>query len=98
MANRKVHYHDIDADPLDYQVNWYKWLESSDSISSSQWIVSSHVTVACHTNTTSSAIAWVTVNSAARISGARYTITNRINTTNGRKNIDQSFDILLNEN
>lgn len=82
---------------LDYQVRWGDFLGTGDYISASSWVVSSHVAVSSATYTNTTATAFITVASAARVAGATYTITNRIGTFYGAANVDQSFVLRIEE-
>lgn len=86
----KVFRHDPEG-TLDYQVVWGSFLANSDMLLSSSWVVSSHVSVTSATFTNTTATAFFTVASAARISGSAYTVTNRVATTAGLSGVDQSF-------
>lgn len=80
----------ITKDPnavLDYTVDWEDWL-GSDTISSSDWIVSDGITEDSASDTNTTATIWLSGGTAGRT----YTITNRIVTAGGRTQ-DYSFQV-----
>lgn len=71
---------------LDYQISWASWLGTSETISSSDWIVDSGITKDTASNTTTTATIWL----SGGTDKIDYTVTNRITTNQGRTN-DQSL-------
>jgi len=63
-----------------------------DTISTSSWIADSGLTIASHTNTTTTATVWLSGGDA----GGSYTVTNRIITAGGRTD-DRSIEIKAEE-
>lgn len=85
----------ISHDPsavLDYSVDWSAWLASGETISASTWVVSSGLTLASQSNTTTVATAWISGGTAP----TDYRITNRITTSAGRTD-DRSITIWCRE-
>ena len=64
---------------LDYRVDWTEWL-NGDTISNSQWIVPSEMTLQSSTNDATSATAWL----SGGVVGSSHDVTNRITTAAGR--------------
>lgn len=76
---------------LDYTVDWDSWL-STDTISSSDWVIESGITEDSASNTTTTATVWLSGGTA----GTRYKVTNRIVTAEGRT-ADRSFYVSVAE-
>jgi hypothetical protein len=80
---------------LDYLVDWdddtEDWL-GTDTISTSEFIAESGITINSHTNTPTTATVWL----SGGTTGTKYKITNRITTAGGRTN-DQSFYVKIKE-
>ena len=77
---------------LDYQIDWSDWLGSTDTISTSAWTVSSGITKASESNTTTTATVWLSGGTA----GSNYTAANRIVTAGGRTE-DRTIQIRVEE-
>lgn len=79
---------------LDYTIDWARWMDTSDFISSSTWIAESGITIVpaseSFTNTTT------TVFISGGSPGQTYKITNRI-TTNGNRIDERSFELRVRE-
>ena len=72
-----------DKDPdevLDYCLDWSDRLGSSDTISTSTWIVPTGIVADNESNTDTTATLWL----SSGMAGRRYDILNRIVTTEGR--------------
>ena len=79
----RVFLHDLNA-KLDYTVDWSPWLEDqSDTIASVVVTPSSGLTVTSQSNTTTTATAWVTIDSGVS-KGRLLTLAFRITTAGGR--------------
>ena len=84
----------IPKDPdavLDYSVNWARWLDG-DEILSSEWIIPEGLSKVIDNFTETKATVWISGGTA----GASYTITNRITTAAGRTE-DRSLTVYLKE-
>jgi len=78
--------HDPDADD-DIEFDWSKWL-AGDTLSASDWIVPAPLARVSQSFTATTA----KVRYSGGVHGARYTLTNRITTANGRDQ-DRSISI-----
>ena len=65
---------------LDYKLNWSLWLEGLDTISNSNWIVPTGLTLEANVFDDTTATAWLSGGDL----NATYKVVNRINTTAGR--------------
>jgi len=85
----------FDKDPdsvLDYGFDWSDWL-GSDTISSSDWILSSNnLTEDSSSNDSTTTTIWI----SGGVAGEKCLVTNRI-VTNGSRTVDRSFVLEVNE-
>lgn len=65
---------------LDFGWSWAAWLATGDQIVTSTWIVPEGITKDSESNTTTTAIVWLSGGTA----GQQYRVTNRITTSQGR--------------
>ena len=75
---------------LDYSVDWGTWMESSETLSVSTWVVPSGITKDSDTISGTEAVAWLSGGTA----GSTYELTNRITTDAGRTD-DRSITIYV---
>ena len=73
---------------LDYAIDWSAWLAASETISTSTWTVPTGITQDSESETTTVATIWLSGGTA----GVTYTVTNRIQTNQGRTD-DRSFKV-----
>jgi hypothetical protein len=67
---------------LDYKVDWSAWLLTSETISTSIWVVPTGIVQNSASSTTTAATIWLSGGTA----GTTYELTNRIVTNQGRTN------------
>jgi hypothetical protein len=72
----------VNTEILDYTVDWALWLVT-DTISTSTWAVTTGITVASSSNTTTTGTVFLTGGS----SGITYTVTNTVVTAGGRTGV-----------
>jgi hypothetical protein len=65
---------------LDYRVDWTAWLQASETITTSTWILESGIVQNSTSNTTTTATVWLSGGTA----GTAYKVTNRVTTNQGR--------------
>lgn len=75
---------------LDYTVNWAAWLPTGDTLLTSTFTVTSGITIASQSNTTSTGTVWLSGGSA----GQTYTVTHTITTNDGRADA-RTFDVFV---
>lgn len=92
MSNRTSVFTKDPDSILDYSVSWVDWLPGADVIDSSQWIVSTDLTVENSSFTDTETVVWL----SGGVVGQRETVTNRITTAAGRTE-DFSFTISVRE-
>jgi len=66
---------------LDYNIDWNDWLINGDTISSSSWTLSTGITLQSSSVTDGVTTAWISGGTL----GTTYYATNRIDTTQGRR-------------
>lgn len=64
---------------LDYGFDWTDWLDG-DTIATSTWTAPTGLTVASHSNTTTTTLAWLSGGTAGQV----YSVVNRVVTAGGR--------------
>ena len=80
---------------LDYVVDWSKWLQQGETISTSSWTVPAGLTqpaTPAASNTATTATVWL----AGGTAGANYDVSNRITTSAGRTD-DRTIRIIVRE-
>lgn len=75
---------------LDYRVDWSAWLQTSETITTSIWVVPTGITQNSGSNTTTTATIWLSAGTA----GTAYDVTNRIVTNQGRTN-DRTITVFV---
>lgn len=70
---------------LDYSVDWTSFLETAETIFSSQWIVPTGITLAESGHTTKVATAWLSGGTL----GQSYELVNRVTTNNTPARVDE---------
>lgn len=73
---------------LDYTVDWTSWLSTSETISTSTWVVPAGITQSSASNTTTSATIFLSGGTAS----TTYKVVNRI-TTNQSRTDDRTLEI-----
>lgn len=81
--------HDPQA-KLDYNIDWSRWLEGTDTISASTWTIPTGLTQASPAPSISVDGKTTTVWISGGTAGAIYTVTNHVTTAAGRED-DRSF-------
>jgi hypothetical protein len=74
---------DFTKDPdatLDWHFDWFNWLQTSETITTSTYTVSPGLTIASTSNTTTNTTAWISGGQTSHV----YTLTNRVVTNQGR--------------
>ncbi len=77
---------------LDFGVDWSKWLETDETITSSEWLLPMGITSIDDSTDGKKTVVWL----SGGTSGQMYTLTNRITTSAGRID-DRSINILVKE-
>lgn len=75
---------------LDYSVNWTEFLETAETITSSQWFVPTGITLTESGSTNKTATAWLSGGTL----GSSYEIVNRITTNNTPARVDERTIII----
>ena len=93
MANAKTTTLLKDPDAkLNYTLNWSKWLDTGDTISSATWLADTAITIHSSSNTTTAATVILSGGKLAK----KYRITCRVTTSNGLID-DRSFWLQIRE-
>jgi len=75
---------------LDYSVDWGDWMESSETLSVSTWVVPSGITKDSDTITGTEAVIWLSGGTA----GSMYDLTNRV-TTDASRTDDRTITVYV---
>lgn len=75
---------------LDYSIDWTSFLETAETIATSQWFTTSGITVDVTGHTTKVATIWVSGGTL----GQSYELTNRITTSNTPARVDERTIII----